>query len=342
MSKCLVINLKVAISGFGRIGKSFLRAVIGQGALGKEIEIVAINTRSPATGHVHLFKYDSVYGVFDGKVEEKNGNFMVNGYEIKWINETDPLKLPWKDLEVDLVLESSGNFKSRADCEKHLKAGAKHVLVSAPGSGVDLTVVPGVNDHLISKEMTVFSLASCTTNGLAPILKVIDSKFGIESGLMTTVHAYTNDQNIVDGSHSDLRRARAAATNIIPTSTGAAKAIGEVVTNLAGKMDGMALRVPVPDGSINDITLIVKSEGVDAKAINSELKRASFEELKGILGYTEDEIVSSDIIGSTYSSVVDAKLTKVQGKLVKVCAWYDNEFGYSNRLVDFVKKLGKM
>jgi glyceraldehyde 3-phosphate dehydrogenase len=331
--------MKVAISGFGRIGKAFLRAVMEQG--GKEVEIVAINTRSPVELHAHLLKYDSVYGRFKGKVEAKNGNLAINDYEIKWINETDPLKLPWKELGVDLVLDSTGVFKSRADAEKHLKAGARMVLISAPAKEVDATVVPGVNDHTINKEMRVFSLASCTTNCLAPVLKVIDEKFGIESGFLSTVHAYTNDQNLVDGSHNDIRRARAGAINIIPTSTGAAKAIGEVVKNLSGCMDGLAFRVPVPCGSLNDMTLLLKKEATVVE-INAELKRASQEELKGILGYSEEELVSSDVIGTRESSIVDGKLTRAQGKLVKVCSWYDNEFGYSNRLVDFVKKVAKL
>ncbi|MGV8085966.1 MAG: type I glyceraldehyde-3-phosphate dehydrogenase [Candidatus Bilamarchaeum sp.] len=332
--------MRVAISGFGRIGKSFLRAAIKQGVVGKDFEVVAINTRSPVENHAHLFKYDSVFGRFDGRIEVKNGNLIVNNHEIKWITETDPLKLPWKELNVDLVLDSTGAFKSRADAEKHLKAGARLVLISAPAKEVDATIVPGVNDHKIEKGMHVFSLASCTTNCLAPILKVMDTKFGIESGFLSTVHAYTNDQNIVDGSHNDLRRARAAATNIIPTSTGAAKAIGEVIPSLSGRMDGGSFRVPVPCGSLNDITILLKREASVAE-INEELKRASNEELRGVLGYTDEDLVSSDIIGTSQSSIVDSKLTKANGKLVKVCAWYDNEFGYSNRLVDFVKKLAK-
>lgn len=332
--------MKIAVSGFGRIGKSFLKAAIKQGALGKDFEVVAINTRSPVELHAHLFKYDSIYGRFDGKVEAKDGNLVINGYPIKWIAETDPLKLPWKELEVDLVLDSTGAFKSKSDAEKHLKAGAKMVLISAPAKEVDATVVPGVNDHIVNRGMTVFSLASCTTNCLAPVLKVMDEKFGIESGFLSTVHAYTNDQNIVDGSHSDLRRARAGAMNIIPTSTGAAKAIGEVLPGLAGKMDGVAFRVPVACGSMNDMTLLLKRDATKDE-INAELKRASNEELKGILGYTEDEIVSQDIVGLPLSSIVDGKLTKAKGRLVKVSSWYDNEFGYSNRLVDFVRKLSK-
>lgn len=333
--------MKVAISGFGRIGKSFLKAAIKQGVLGKEFDIVAINTKSPVEQHVHLFKYDSVYGRFDGEVKAIDGFLVVNGYKIKWINETDPLKLPWKELEVDVVLESSGTFRGREDSEKHIKAGAKKVLISAPGENVDATIVPGVNDHILNREMVVLSLASCTTNCLAPIVKVIDEKFGIENGFLSTVHAYTNDQNILDGSHKDLRRARAGAVSIIPTSTGAAKAIGEVLPQMNGKMDGVAFRVPVPDGSMNDMTFLLKKPATKDE-INTELKRASNEELKGILGYTNEPIVSVDVIGTTYSAIVDSKLTKALGSLVKISAWYDNEFGYSNRLVDFVKKLGQI
>ena len=333
--------MRVAISGFGRIGKAFLRAAIAQGAFGKEIDIVAINTRSPVEQHAHLFKYDSVYGRFGGKVEARDGNLFVNDHEIKWITETDPLKLPWKEMKIDLVLDSTGAFRSRSDAEKHLKAGAGLVLISAPAKEVDATIVPGVNDHVLNRGMKVLSLASCTTNCLAPILKVMDEKFGIETGFLSTVHAYTNDQNIVDGSHNDMRRARAGALNIIPTSTGAAKAIGEVVRNLSGKMDGLAFRVPVSCGSMNDITLLLKRDA-SVSEINAELRRASQEELKGILGYSDEELVSSDVIGTRESSIVDSKLTKAQGKLVKICAWYDNEFGYSNRLVDLVRKLSAM
>ena len=246
--------MRVAISGFGRIGKSFLKAAIEHDVLGKDFEVVAINTRSPVEQHAHLFKYDSVYGRFKGKVETKDGNLIINNHEIKWITETDPLKLPWKELGIDLVLDSTGAFRSKADAERHIKAGAKMVLISAPADDVDATIVPGVNDHLVSKAMTVFSLASCTTNCLAPVLKVVDAKWGIENGFLSTVHAYTNDQNLVDGSHKDMRRARAGAISIIPTSTGAAKAIGEVLKPLAGTMDGLSFRVPVACGSMNDMT----------------------------------------------------------------------------------------
>jgi glyceraldehyde 3-phosphate dehydrogenase len=333
--------MRVAISGFGRIGKSFLKAAIKQGALGKDFEVVAINTRSPAAQHAHLFKYDSVYGRFDGKVEARDDALVINGHEIKWITETDPLKLPWKEMNVDLVLDSTGAFRSKADAERHIKAGAKMVLISAPADGVDATIVPGVNDHSMSKAMSVFSLASCTTNCLAPVLKALDAKWGIESGFLSTVHAYTNDQNLVDGSHKDLRRARAGAMNIIPTSTGAAKAIGVVLKSLSGTMDGLAFRVPVACGSMNDMTLLLKKEA-KAEEINAELKRAANDELKGILGYSDEDLVSSDVIGTSYSALVDSKLTKANGRLVKVCAWYDNEYGYSNRLVDFVRKAAKL
>ena len=332
--------LRVAISGFGRIGKMFLKAAVAQGALGKDFDIVAINTRSAMDMHVHLFRYDSAFGRFKGEVAAKNGNFSVNGYEIKWLQEADPLKLPWKELNVDLVLESSGEFSSRADAEKHISAGAKKVLVSAPGEDCDATIVLGVNDHLYDKTMKVLSMASCTTNCLAPIIKVLHGKFGVQRGFLSTIHAYTNDQRMLDGSHRDWRRARAGAVSIIPTKTGAAKAIGLVIPELKGKLDGLAFRVPVPDGSMNDITVLLDKE-TDAKEVNKEFERASREELKGIIGYTEEPLVSCDIIGTTESAIVDSSLTKVIGNLVKVSAWYDNEFGYSCRLVDFCRKVAK-
>ncbi len=333
--------MKVAISGFGRIGKAFLRASVERGAIGKDFEITAINTRSPIDMHAHLFKYDSVFGKFPGKVEVQENALVINGYSIRWVQEGDPLKLPWKELGVDVVIESTGKFRSREDSEKHVNAGAKKVVITAPGKGVDLTVVPGINDHGMEKEMKIISLASCTTNCLAPVTKTIDSKFGIECGFLSTIHAYTNDQRILDSSHKDWRRARAAAVSIIPTTTGAAKAIGQVVPELDGKMDGVAFRVPVPNGSINDVVLLLKKEAA-AEEINAELKRASKEELKGVLGYTEVPLVSHDIIGTTESSIVDGNLTRAIGRLVKISAWYDNEYGYSNRLVDFCRKLAKM
>ncbi|VVB98391.1 D-erythrose-4-phosphate dehydrogenase [uncultured archaeon] len=332
--------MKIAISGFGRIGKMFLKAAIAQGALGRDFDVVAINTRSAPEMHAHLFKYDSALGRFDGTVEAKEGFLIVNGHKIKWIRETDPLKLPWKELEVDLVLESSGEFRKREEVERHILAGAKRVLVSAPAKECDATIVPGVNDHMLNKEHKIFSLASCTTNCLAPVLKVLDGNFGVEKGFMSTVHAYTNDQRILDGSHDDWRRARAAAVSIIPTTTGAAKAIGDVLPNLAGKMDGVSFRVPVVDGSLNDIVVLVGKE-TNVKEVNEALKKASENELRGILAYTEEPLVSRDIIGTKESAIVDGTLTKANGNLVKVSAWYDNEFGYSNRLVDFVRKFSK-
>ncbi len=332
--------MKVAISGFGRIGKMFLKAAIAQGVLGRDFEVIAINTRSAPEMHAHLFRYDSTLGRFDGVVEVKDGLFVVNGHRIKWIQETDPLKLPWKELEIDVVLESSGEFRKREEAEKHLVAGAKKVLISAPAKECDATIVPGVNDHLLNHEHKVFSLASCTTNCLAPVLKVLNENFGIEKGFMSTVHAYTNDQRILDGSHDDWRRARAAAVSIIPTTTGAAKTIGDVLPDLKGKLDGIAFRVPVPDGSLNDIVVLVKKE-TDATEVNDALKKASENELRGILAYTEEPLVSRDIIGTRESAIVDGTLTRALGNLVKVSVWYDNEFGYSSRLVDFVKKFAK-
>jgi len=333
--------MKVAISGFGRIGKSFLKSAIKSGSLGKDFDVVAINTRSAVEPHAHLFKYDSTFGRFDGVVKTEQNNIIINDYKIKWIRETDPLKLPWGEMGIDLVIESSGKFRGRGDAEKHLTAGAKRVLISAPGIDVDGTFVPGVNDDFFNPKMKIISLASCTTNGLAPVLKVINEQLGIEKGFLTTIHAYTNDQRLLDGSHKDLRRSRSAAVNIIPTTTGAAKAIGLVIPDLNGKLDGISLRVPVLDGSINDITLLVKKE-TTREEVNRFLKSASEGELKGILGYTDEPLVSSDIIGLTYSSIVDSQLTKANGKLIKISAWYDNEFGYSSRLVDFVNKIAKI
>ncbi|MEM2908715.1 MAG: type I glyceraldehyde-3-phosphate dehydrogenase [Candidatus Bilamarchaeaceae archaeon] len=332
--------MRVAISGFGRIGKMFLKAAFARGAVGKDFDVVAINTRSAVDLHAHLFRYDSVYGRFNGEVKTDSDSITINGHRITWIRETDPLKLPWKELNVDIVVESTGEFRSREDAEKHIKAGAHLVLISAPAKGVDVTIVPGVNEHMLTKDMNIISLASCTTNCLAPVLKVIHKKFGIVNGFLSTVHAYTNDQRLLDGSHDDWRRARAGAVSIIPTTTGAAKAIGEVLPELKGRMDGVAFRVPVPCGSLNDMVLTLNSTPTTSE-INAELKRASQEELKGILAYTEEELVSVDIIGRTESSIVDGKLTRAIGNLAKISAWYDNEYGYSNRLVDFIKKVAR-
>jgi len=293
--------LRVAISGFGRIGKAFLKAAIEQKALGKDFDVVVINTRSAPEMHAYLFKYDSALGKFNGKVEVKDDSIVIDGYEIKWLRETEPEKLPWTELKIDLVLESSGKFKSREDIDKHLTAGAKKVLISAPGKGCDATIVPGVNDEKYNKEMKVISLASCTTNCLAPVLKVMDEKFGIEKGFLSTIHAYTNDQRLIDGSHKDWRRGRAGAVSIIPTTTGAAKAIGQVLPQLEGKLDGVAFRVPIPDGSMNDITLLLKKE-TTTEEVNTALKEAAEGELKGILRFSEEPLVSIDIVGTSESA----------------------------------------
>ncbi|MBD3397829.1 type I glyceraldehyde-3-phosphate dehydrogenase [Candidatus Micrarchaeota archaeon] len=327
--------MKVGISGFGRIGRMFLRAAFEQGALGRDFDVAMINTRSDVATNAHLFKYDSAQGKFPGTVEAKEGALVVNGYEIKWTRETDPSQVPWGENGIDVVIESTGRFRSRADVQAHLDAGAKRVIISAPGKDCPM-VVPGVNMESADKEEKVFSLASCTTNCLAPVMKVLNENFNVKRGFMTTTHAYTNDQRILDGSHKDLRRARAAAVSIIPTSTGAAKAIGKVIPELEGKMDGFSLRVPVVNGSITDITVEVEKPATKEE-VNAKLKEAAEGPLKGILQYSEEPLVSVDIIGNPHSSVVDSEFTNVSGNMVKVVSWYDNEYGYSNRLIDFIK-----
>jgi glyceraldehyde 3-phosphate dehydrogenase len=327
--------MRVGISGFGRIGRMFLRAAIDQGAIGKDFEVVMINNRSDEFVNAHLFKYDSAQGRFKGNVEVKKGLLTVNGHQIEWTSQTDPKRIPWGENKVDVVIESTGRFKGKTDASAHLEAGAKRVVISAPAEGCPM-IVPGVNMQTADRSETVFSLASCTTNCLAPVLKVLNDNFGVERGFMTTTHAYTNDQNILDGSHKDLRRARAAAVSIIPTSTGAAKAIGSVIPDLAGKMDGFALRVPVIDGSITDITVQV-NKPAKKEEVNAALRKAAEGPLKGVMQYTEEPLVSVDIIGNPHSSIVDGPLTNSLGNMVKVVSWYDNEYGYSNRLVDFVR-----
>lgn len=332
--------MRVAISGFGRIGKGLVRTLFDSGAI-NEIELVAINTRSDVQMHAHLLKYDSIYGKWSGSVEVKDGDLVVNGRRIEWINETDPEKLPWGKLNVDVVVEASGEFRKREDAEKHIKAGAKKVVISAPGKGVDATIVPGVNDAAYKKEYKIISMASCTTNSLAPVVKVLHEKFGIEKGFITTIHAYTSDQNLLDGSHrKDIRRARAAAVNIVPTSTGAAKAIGEIFPDLNGKLDGIAMRVPVADGSITDCSFVLKRE-VTKEEVNMALKNASDGELKDVLFYTEEPLVSSDIVKMPYGGIVDGQLTQAKGNLVKVFSWYDNEYGYAFRLAKFLEWMKK-
>ncbi|TKJ17727.1 type I glyceraldehyde-3-phosphate dehydrogenase [Candidatus Woesearchaeota archaeon B3_Woes] len=328
--------VNVAINGFGRIGRLVLRA----GLEDKNINFVAINDLSDLKTMAYLFKYDSVHDQFKGKVDVKGGFLVINNKKIKFFSEKEPAKLPWKKLNVDVVFESTGRFKTENDLQNHIKAGAKKVLLSAPAKeGNITTVVMGVNDK-DAKGRKFVSNASCTTNSLAPLLKVIDEKFGIERGFITTVHSYTSSQNILDLPHKDLRRGRAAAINIIPTTTGAAKAVGMVIPSLKGKIDGMAIRVPTPDGSYSDATLILKKEMSENK-INNVVKEAAKKELKGILEYSEEELVSSDIVGNPHSSIFDSKQTRVKGNLVKLGAWYDNEWGFSKRMIDVVKLMAR-
>ncbi|CAN5129600.1 type I glyceraldehyde-3-phosphate dehydrogenase [soil metagenome] len=332
------MTVKVGINGFGRIGRNFFRAALAKGS---DLEIVAVNDLTDNKTLAHLLKYDSINGRLDAEVTFDENQIIVNGKSIKVFEERDPANLPWGDLGVDIVIESTGRFTKSEDANKHITAGAKKVIVSAPASGVDVaTLVLGVNEGTYDPAVhTIISNASCTTNCLAPLAKVFMDNFGIERGLMTTVHAYTADQNLQDGPHDDLRRARAAAHNIIPTSTGAAKALGLVIPELVGKLDGYALRVPVITGSITDLT-VTASKPVTVESVNAAYKAAAEGPLKGILKYTEDEIVSSDIVGDPHSSIFDAKLTKVIGDQVKVASWYDNEWGYSNRLVDITEYVG--
>jgi glyceraldehyde 3-phosphate dehydrogenase len=325
------MGTKVGINGFGRIGRNYLRAEMAKGT---ELEIVAVNDLSDPKALAHLLKYDSVTGRLDADVRVDGQYIIVGDYKIKVLAERDPAALCWGDLGVDIVIESTGRFTDAKDAIKHIEAGAKKVLISAPATGEDATFVIGVNEHLYDPaNHHIISNASCTTNCLAPLAKVFNDEFGIENGLMTTIHAYTADQNLQDGPHSDLRRARAAAINIVPSSTGAAKAIGLVLPELKGKLDGYALRVPVPTGSITDLTILSKKK-VSIEEIKAAYKKAADGPLKGILKYTEDEIVSSDIVTDPHSSIFDAGLVKVIDQTVKISSWYDNEWGYSNRLVD--------
>jgi glyceraldehyde 3-phosphate dehydrogenase len=333
--------IKVGINGFGRIGRLLYRAAIERNA---NIDFVAINDLADAKTNAHLLKYDSVHGRFPGTVEVKDNNLVVCGKELKVLSERDPAALPWKDLGVYLAVESTGLFTKREAASKHLQAGAKKVLISAPSPDPDVTVVMGVNDKTYDPEKhQLLSNASCTTNCLAPVSKVLADNFGLEKAFMTTVHSYTNDQKIQDLVHKDMRRARAAAVNIIPTSTGAAKAIGLVLPSCNGKMNGLAMRVPTPDVSIVDLTAVLGKE-VTAEEINAAMKKAAEGPMKGILEYTEDPIVSSDVLHSTSSSVFDSQATMVMGgksNFVKILAWYDNEWGFSNRMVDFIEMVGK-
>ena len=322
---------RVGINGFGRIGRNYLRAAIAQNS---DLGIVAVNDLSDTAGLAHLLKYDSVTGRLGAAVSVEGDSIVVNGKSIKVLAERDPAELPWKELGVDIVIESTGIFTDGEKAKKHIEAGAKKVLISAPATNEDATFVIGVNDHLYDPEKHhIISNASCTTNCLAPLAKVFNDRFGIVNGLMTTIHAYTADQNLQDGPHKDLRRARAAAINIVPSSTGAAKAICLVLPELKGKLDGFALRVPVPTGSITDLTLVSEKK-VTVDEIKAAYKEAAEGPLKGILLYTEDEIVSSDIVTDPHSSIFDAGLVRVIDNTVKLSSWYDNEWGYSNRLVE--------
>jgi len=330
------VTVKIGINGFGRIGRNYLRAALAQGA---DLEIVAVNDLTDNKSLAHLLKYDSVGGVLTEDVSYTADSITVGDKTIKVFEERDPANLPWGELGVDIVIESTGRFTKAEDAKKHITGGAKKVLISAPATGDDATIVMGVNEETYNPETDVIiSNASCTTNCLAPLAKVFNDAFGIENGLMTTVHAYTADQNLQDGPHSDLRRARGAAINIVPASTGAAKAIGLVLPDLNGKLSGSSYRVPVPTGSIVDLTIVTPTDGLTADQINEVYKKAAAEgRLNGILQYTEDPIVSSDIPGNPHSSIFDAELTNVSGNLVKVSSWYDNEWGYSNRLVDLTE-----
>ncbi len=322
--------VKVAINGFGRIGRLVFRAAFDR----KDIEIVAINDLTDAKTLAHLLKYDSVHKKFPKTITHTENSIIVEGKEIKIYAERDPETLPWKALEVDIVIESTGIFTTRAKAMKHVNAGAKKVIISAPAKDtVDATIVMGVNHLTLKKEDIIVSNASCTTNCLAPVAKVLHDHFVIEKGMMTTIHSYTNDQNILDLPHSDLRRARAAAMSMIPTSTGAAKAIGLVIPDLNGKLDGMAVRVPTPDGSLVDLTVFVEKATTKAE-VNQAMKEASETFLRGYLEYSEDPIVSIDIVGNSHSSIFDAPLTMVKDNMIKIQSWYDNEWGYSCRVVD--------
>ncbi|HAQ61213.1 TPA: type I glyceraldehyde-3-phosphate dehydrogenase [Candidatus Delongbacteria bacterium] len=335
------MSIKIAINGFGRIGRVVFRIIQER----KDIEVVGINDLTDAKTLAHLLKYDSVHGKFKGEVKAEGDMLIVNGKPIKIHAERDPEALPWGALGVDIVVESTGVFRSREKMGKHIKAGAKRVILTVPADkaeDVDATVVLGVNEQAITKDVKFVSNASCTTNCLAPVAKVLNDKFGIKCGLMNTIHSYTNDQIILDAPHKDLRRARAAAVSIIPTSTGAAKAVGLVVPELKGKMDGFAMRVPTPDGSVVDLTCeLLKPATVEE--INAAVKEAADGAMKGILEYCTDPIVSIDIVGNPHSSIFDAGLTKVlDGNFIKIVSWYDNEFGYSNRVVDLIEKMAKV
>ena len=326
---------KIGINGFGRIGRLVFRAAMAQGG----VDVVAINDLTDEATLAHLLKYDSTHGRYPGEVKAKARALVVDGKKVTVHSERDPGKLPWGDDGVEIVIESTGFFTSKEGAEQHLKGGAKKVIISAPAKGDLPTVVFGINDDTLCASDTVMSNASCTTNCLAPMVKTLNDAFGVERGLMTTIHSYTGDQRLLDAPHADLRRARSAALSMIPTTTGAASAVGKVIPELSGKLDGMAVRVPMPAGSFTDFVGTLK-QSTTAEAINEAFKSNAEGPLKGILEYTEDPIVSADIVGNPHSCIFDAQITTVmEGDLVKVCGWYDNEWGYSNRCIDLVKKI---
>lgn len=331
-------NIQVAINGFGRIGRLTLKAIMEK----ENVDVIAVNDLTDSATLAHLLKYDSVHGKFPGHVSAQGSELIVNGKKIKVYAEKDPANLPWKELGVDVVVESTGVFRDRENISKHIKAGARKVVLCVPSKSpddVDATVVLGVNEHDLEAGQEIFSNASCTTNCLAPVAKVLHDTFGIKQGLMNTIHAYTNDQIILDAPHKDLRRARAAAMSIIPTTTGAAKAVGLVIPDLKGKLDGFAMRVPTPDGSVVDLTVEL-SKDVSKDEVNNALKKAAEGPMKGILEYCDEPLVSVDIIGNSHSSIVDSLLTQViNGRFVKVVSWYDNEFGYACRVADMIVKV---
>lgn len=325
---------RVAINGLGRIGRFSFRLLQDR----NDLEVVAVNDLMDVKTLAHLLKYDSVYGKFSGEVEVVNGDLVVSGRVVKVFSQMDPLNLPWRDFNVDIVIESTGVFRTKEKAFSHIEAGSKKVVISAPAAGEVKTIVLGVNDQNIEDSDILFSNASCTTNCLAPMIKVLDDHFGVERGFVTTIHSYTADQRLQDAPHSDLRRARAAAFNIIPTSTGAASAVGLVLPHLAGKLDGLAVRVPTPTGSLIDLTAVLKRD-VTVKQVNDVMRLASERPMRGILRYCEEPLVSSDIVGDPHSCIFDSDLTKASKNIVKLFGWYDNEAGYSHRVVDLVSKI---
>jgi glyceraldehyde 3-phosphate dehydrogenase len=329
-------KIKVAINGFGRIGRVSLRILLTR----ENIEVIAINDLTDAKTLAHLLKYDSVHGIINADIKVEDKAIVINGKKIAVYAEKDPANLPWKALDIDVVIESTGFFLNRETAGKHIAAGARKVIISAPPNTDDIkTVVLGINDAIISNDDVIISNASCTTNCAAPMIQVLDSNWGLEDGYITTVHSYTGDQRLHDAPHKDLRRARAAALSIVPTSTGAAKAITKIFPHLTGKLGGCGMRVPVPDGSLTDITCVL-TKSVTPAEINAAFKKASETYLKGILEYTEDPIVSVDVVGNPHSCIYDAEFTSVVGNMIKVIGWYDNEYGYSSRLADLIQKVG--